>query len=193
MDIDIDLRSDFKLERVFSTAVPASTVEDKDGHKELKRHIVGAYFQTVPKDQITGLSAIPYEEADELGYLKIDFLNLSLLQHFESKDEVHYFARKEPNWKLLEDREFVEKLFHISKHYDMVNKVKPTSILELADILALIRPGKTILLDKYLKNKKLVRKELYMKRQVSDLRKSHALAYAVNIVINMNLLEAKII
>ena len=193
MDIDIDLRSDFKLERVFNNAIPASTVESKDGTNELKRHIVGAYFQTVPKDPITGLAAIPYEEAEELGYLKIDFLNLSLLQHFESKDEVHYFSRKEPDWKRLEDREFVEKLFHIHKHYDMVSRVKPTSIIELADILALIRPGKTILLDKYLKNKKLVRKELFMKRQVSDLRKSHAIAYAVNIVINMNLLEAKII
>lgn len=193
MDIDIDLKSDFKLERVFTTAIPASTVESKDGKNELKRHIVGAYFQTVPKDPITGFSAIPYEEAEELGYLKIDFLNLSLLQHFESKDEMLYFARKEPNWKRLDDKEFVEKLFHISKHYDMVNKVKPVSILELADILALIRPGKTILLDKYLKNKKLTRTELYTKRQVSDLRKSHALAYAVNIAINMNMLEAKII
>lgn len=189
MDIDIDLRSDFKLEKVFSNAIPASTVE-KD---ELKRHIVGAYFQTIPKDPLSGLSAIPYEEAEELGYLKIDFLNLSLLQHFESKEEVQHFARKEPNWKLLDNEEFVEKLFHISKHYEMVNKVKPKSILELADILALIRPGKTILLDKYLKNKVLTRKELYTKRQVSDLRKSHAIAYAVNIVINMNLLAAKLI
>lgn len=189
MDIDIDLRSDFKLERVFGNATPASTVE-KD---ELKRHIVGAYFQSIPKDQITNLAAIPYEEAEELGYMKIDFLNLSLLSHFESKDEVLYFARKEPKWSRLKDQDFVEKLFHISKHYDMVSKVKPTSILELADILALIRPGKTILLDKYLKNKQLTRKELYTKRQVSDLRKSHAIAYAVNIVINMNLIEAKII
>lgn len=189
MDIDIDLRSDFKLERIFSNAIPASIVE-KD---ELKRHVVGAYFQTIPKDPLSGLSAIPYEEAEELGYLKIDFLNLSLLQHFESKEEVLWFARREPNWKLLKDREFVEKLFHIAKHYDMVDKVKPTSILELADILALIRPGKTILLDKYLKNKKLVRTELYTKRQDSDLRKSHALAYAVNIGINMNLLEENMI
>lgn len=189
MDIDIDLKSDFKLERVFSNAVPASTVEKG----ELKRHLVGAYFQDIPKDPISGMAAIPYEAAEELGYLKIDFLNLALLGHFESKDEVDYFARKEPNWKLLADREFVEKLFHISKHYDIVNKLKPTSILELADILALIRPGKTILLDKYIKNKDLARKELYTKRQVSDLRKSHAIAYAVNIVINMNLLEAKII
>lgn len=189
MDIDIDLRPDFKLERVFKNATPASTVENG----ELKRHIVGAYFQKIPKDPITNLSAIPYEQAEELGFMKIDFLNLSLLSHFENKDEVKYFASKEPKWDRLMDRSFVERLFHISKHYDVVSKVKPKSILELADILAIIRPGKTILLDKYLKNKAETRKELYTKRQVSDLRKSHAIAYAVNIVINMNLIEAKLI
>ena len=75
----------------------------------------------------------------------------------------------------------------------MVSKVKPTSILELADILALIRPGKMILMDKYLRNKKATRVELYTKRQASDLRKSHAVAYAVNIVVNMNLLDAELI
>lgn len=191
MDIDIDLRSDFKLERVFKNATPASTFEKES--KELKRHVVGAYFQNIPKDHLTGLAAIPYEEAEELGYLKIDFLNLSLLSHFESKEEVLYFARKEPKWDRLMDREFTERLFHISKHYDVVAQVKPRSILELADILALIRPGKMILLDKYLRNKKATRNELYTKRQVSDLRKSHAIAYAVNIVINMNLIEAKLI
>lgn len=189
MDIDIDLKSDFKPERVFKSVVPASMVEKN----ELKRHNVGAYFQKIPRDPISNLAAIPYDAAEDLGYLKIDFLPLNLLSSFESKDEVLHFARKKPNWSRLADESFVERLFHISKHYDMVSKIKPTSILELADILALIRPGKTILLDKYLKNKKLARKELYTKRLVSDLRKSHAIAYAVNIVINMNLIEAKIL
>lgn len=189
MDIDIDLKPDFKLERVFNNAVPASTVE-KD---EIKRHLVGAYFQKIPKDKITGLSAIPYETAEDFGYLKIDFLNLSLLNAFESKSEVLAFAKKEPKWKRLENREYVERLFHISKHYDIVNKVKPKSIMELADILALIRPGKMLLLDKYIKNPKITRKELYTKRQASDLRKSHAIAYATNIVINMNLIDAGLI
>lgn len=189
MDIDIDVKSDFRLERIFTKAVPASTIEKG----EIKRHVVGAYFQHVPKDPISGLAAIPYEEAEELGYLKIDFLNLSLLAHFESKEEVLELARTEPKWDSLMKREFVEKLFHIAKHYDVVAKVKPRSIMELADILALIRPGKKILLDKYLKNKKLARKELYTKRQDSDLRKSHAIAYAVNIVINMHLVQAGIV
>lgn len=189
MDIDIDLKSDFKLERIFDNAIPASIVE-KDA---LKRHNVGAYFQKIPKDSISGFAAIPYETAEELGYLKIDFLSLNLLNSFETKEELLAFAKKEPKWKRLENPEYVERLFHLSKHYATVSRVKPTSILELADILALIRPGKTVLLDKYMKNKSLTRKELYTKRQVSDLRKSHAIAYATNIVINMNLIDAGMI
>ena len=189
MDIDIDLKPGFKLGSVFPTATPASMVENG----VLKKHLVGAYFQKVPKDLISGWSAIPYEQAEDLGYLKVDFLSLSLLNNIESKAELDRLARKEPKWRNLEDREYVEKLFHISKHYDVVSKVKPTSILELADILALIRPGKMILMDKYLRNKKATRVELYTKRQASDLRKSHAVAYAVNIVVNMNLLDAELI
>lgn len=189
MDIDIDLKSDFKLERIFKKAIPASIVE-KD---ELKRHNVGAFFQAIPKDPMTGLAAIPYEEAEELGYLKIDFLPLNLLSNFESRDEVLYFSRKEPNWKLLNDPEVVGRLFHVSKHFDTMQKMKPRCVLEMADVLAIIRPGKMILLDKYLQNKKLTRKELYTKRSPADLRKSHALAYAYNVVINMNLIEADIL
>jgi DNA polymerase III, alpha subunit len=185
MDIDIDLKPDFKLEQTFPTAIRASIVEKG----ELKKHLVGAYFQNIPKDNVTELAAIPYQIAGDHGFMKIDFLSLKLLAIFESKEEVLKYARTEPNWKNLARKSFVEKLFHISAHYDTVSRVKPTSILELADVLTLIRPGKMILLDKYLKNKKAVRPELYTKRSPSDLRKSHAIAYATNVVINMNLLE----
>lgn len=189
MDIDIDLKSDFKLERVFSDAIPAAMVENG----EYKRHLVGAYFQKIPKDPITGLAAIPYTEAESIGFMKIDFLNLALLSVFDSKDEVQYMAKKEPNWKNLMDEEFVVKLFHLGKQYPLVKQVKPKSILEMADVLALMRPSKIQLLDKYLQNRVATRKELYTKRLPADLRKSHAIAYAVNVVINMNLLEAELI
>lgn len=189
MDIDIDLKPDFKVESVFKQAIPASIIENG----EIKRHLVGAYLQDMPRDVLTGLAAIPYEEAEEIGYTKIDFLHLSILNHFESKEELLYFAKREPNWDNLLNREFVEKLFHISKHFDVVYQVKPRSILEVADVLALIRPGKMILLDKYLKNRKAVRPELFTKRNPSDLRKSHAIAYATNVIINMNLLEENLI
>jgi hypothetical protein len=90
---------------------------------------------------------------------------------------------------MLTDQNIVSRLFHIKNHYDIVAKCEPKSIEDLADILALIRPSKKDLLDKYLKDKFSVRSLLYVKHLDSDLRKSHAIAYAMNIVIQMNLIE----
>jgi hypothetical protein len=189
MDIDIDLKPDFKPERVFKNIVPASMVENG----ELKKHLVGVYLQAIPKDPFTKLAAIPYKEADDFGFKKVDMLHLSLLEPFESKDEVKYFMHKRPNWALLDDREFVEKLFHLAKQFDIVYRIKPKSVMAIADVLALIRPGKLILVDKYIRNPEACRAELYTKRNPSDLRKAHAVAYAHNVVIHMNLLEAGLI
>lgn len=184
MDIDIDVLSTFKPEKYFNIT-KASIVENE----ELKQHLVGVYFQNIPKDCITKLAAIPYKEAEKEGYTKIDMLHLNLLNHFKSKEEMIELMEREPNWKLLETKEFVEKLFHISNQFETVFKIKPKSVIELADVLCLIRPNKRILIDKYIKNKNIIRKELYIKRENSDLRKSHAVAYALLIVLQMNLLE----
>ena len=83
MDIDIDISSKFKPQTIFKVT-PASMVENG----ELKRHLVGLYFQNIPVDHMTGLSAIPYKEADSVGYFKIDMLNLSILENFENKEEI---------------------------------------------------------------------------------------------------------
>lgn len=184
MDIDIDVPTNFKPDKYFNI-INASMVEDL----ELKKHLVGIYLQNMPTDPLTGYAAIPYTEAEALGYTKIDMIHLSLLNKFKSKDEIRKFAEKSPNWELLEDKDFVSNLFHIANHFDLVDAIKPKSVIEIADILCLIRPGKRILLDRYLKNKKLTRKELYTKRQKSDLRKSHAVAYALLIVVQMHALE----
>lgn len=184
MDIDIDISPETTPDKLFNI-VKASMVEQDT----LKKHPVGFYFQNIPTDPITGYSAIPYKVAEDLGFYKIDMLHLNILKQFDSKDEIRNLLKKPPNWKLLHDRSIVENLFHISKHFDIVYQVKPTSVLELADILALIRPNKIKLLDKYLRNRKVVRTELYTKRSKSDLRKSHAIPYALLIVLQMNIIE----
>lgn len=188
MDIDIDLRSDFKVEKYFDVT-QASMVENK----ELKKHLVGAYFQNIPVDSFTKLSAIPYKQAEEFGYFKIDFLHLNLLNTFESKDEIKEILKRKINWKLFQDKSIVSRLFHLANSFDIVDKVKPNSILELADILALIRPNKRLLLDKYLRNRVEVRKALYQKNDPSDLRKAHAIAYALNVVLQLHLIEGNIL
>lgn len=189
MDIDIDISPKFKPDTLFPNIVHASKVEKN----ELTKHLVGLYFQNMPVDQVTGFAAIPYKEAEDFGYFKIDMLNLSILENFESKKEIKQLLKREPDWTLLEDPEIVGKLFHLSKHFDTVYKMKPKSVSDLADCLAIIRPNKVKLVDKYLKNKEAVQKELYTKRDPSDLRKSHAIPYALLIVLQLHLIKAEIL
>lgn len=185
MDIDIDIAPGHDPLKLFPTVIRASMLEDG----RLKEHGVGYYFQTIPVDKITGLAAIPYKQTEDLGYFKTDFLKLHILKQFKSKAEMRRLQRVEPNWSLLEDPEVVKDLFHLGKHFKLVNTVHPTSIQEVADVFALIRPNKRPLLYKYVKNPEKYREELYTKRMPEDMRKSHAYAYALTIVLQLHLIE----
>jgi len=191
-DVDIDFRTDFDPVKVFPQVTPASRVYE--GH--LVKHPVGVYFQEIARDPLTGLAAIPYEEAEELGFVKIDMLHLSLLDYFEDKKEIKALIRREPDWSLLEKREVVEKLFQLRKHFDVINTIRPKSIDELADAIAIIRPGKRYLLDAYLKDRDLIRKKiLYVKTEDGKnyFKRSHAISYALNVVLQLHLIKAKIL
>ena len=185
MDIDIDLAPDTEPEQLFKHLVAASRVEDG----ELLKHSVGYYFQDIPTDKITGLSAIPYDHTEDMGYYKIDLLTVKLLENFNSKEEMRQLQGKEPKWEMLENEEIVKTLFHLGKHFDILSRVKPRSIQELADVFALIRPNKRSLLDKYLKNPVKYRTELFTKRAPEDMRKAHAIPYAILIVLQLHLIE----
>ena len=186
-DIDIDLPVGTDIRRLFPTSIPASRV-DKN---ELVKHPCGHYFENIAIDPLTGLAAIPHKEAIEFGYTKIDFLHLSLLNAFESKAEFRKACRKEPDWNLLKDRAIVAQLFQIKNHYDTIQKVSPKSVLELADIVALIRPDKRHLLNDYVRNKQKVRPMLYRSHDddKSAFRRGHSLAYSITIVAQLNLIE----
>lgn len=157
---------------------------------ELVKHNCGYYLQDIPKDEITGFAAIPYEPAGELGYFKIDFLHLSVLDNFTSKEEIRSLMKIPPDWNLLLDKKCVEKLFQLGNHYDLLQQTRPTSVIELADNIALIRPGKRQLLGDYLYNKEKTRPLLY--RQGTDdkssFRKGHALCYAFTIILQLHLI-----
>lgn len=189
MDIDIDIRADTDVQKLFPTAVRSSMIE-KD---KIKPHIVGWHFQHVPVDKVTGLCAIPYDFTEDFHYFKIDMLHLNLLEYFEDKQQMRLLLKKEPDWKLLKREDVVQKLFHISRHYETVSEIAPTSIEELADVLALIRPNKRSLISKYMRDKKAVRETLYLKKDPSDLRKSHAIPYAMLIVLQLHLIKGGVL
>lgn len=188
MDVDIDIQRANKPEKFFDI-VRASRV-DKD---QLKKHNVGVYFQNIPQDSLTHLSAIPYKEAEKIGFMKIDFLTLDLLDYFDSNEQIRKLIDIEPKWELLDSEENVKKLFQIKNHFRLIDDIKPRDIETLADCLALIRPGKRNLVYKYIKNKEEVRKVLYIKDSNYAFKRSHAIAYATNIVLQLHLLKAGII
>lgn len=191
MDIDIDVPTKVKATDLFDNTIPASLNEKG----RLKKHNVGYYFQNIPVDEETGLSAITYDTAEKFNFFKIDIIPLKLLDDFESKDELRELMHTEPTWELFEQRKIVEKLFHIHNSFDVIHKIKPRSIMELADCLALIRPNKIKLINKYIKarDKTEIRKALYHKEDPSDLRKSHALPYAYLIIAQLNLIERELL
>lgn len=187
MDIDIDVQSQVNPAKIFNNITYASINEAG----KLKKHNVGVYFQNIPKDPETGLSAITYKKGLDLNFFKVDIIHLKLLDKFESKDHLRKLMYEEPDWSLLLDEDVVTQLFHLSKSFELLKKVKPKSIMELSDCLALIRPNKVILVDKYIKekDKTAIRKLLYQKEDSSDLRKSHAIPYAYLIVAQLNLIK----
>ena len=190
-DIDVDVQSTFDPAKIFRGSVRASIYRDK----KLTPHPCGVYLQNVPTDPVTGLAAAPYETAEELGCFKIDFLHLRIYDHFTSRNEITELLKIEPDWKLLELPSVVQQLFQLSKHYDVIQKVRPTSLIEVADVLALIRPQKRYMLEYYLRDRTAARKLLYQVERGSGgyaFKKSHALSYAQVIVLQLHLIKGGI-
>ncbi len=184
-DVDIDLPSHTNKDRYGVKAI--QYIPEK---KIIKPHNSGYYYNSgMPIDKITGFAAIEYKEAEKAGFIKIDLLTNTSYDVFLNKQELIESLNKEPDWGLLKDKRFVEKLPHISRHFDIINELKPNSISDLADILALIRPGKDHLLSNYKKDKQATRTNLYRKPNKSGVyyfKKSHAIATAAMIVCVMN-------
>jgi hypothetical protein len=187
MDIDIDLLPSFDPKTIFPEVVLGSNIKNN----QLVKHNCGVYFQNIPIDSITNISAIPHREATKLGYFKVDFLSLTVLEHFKSKSELRELMNQEPNWELLEDEQIVSSLSQINKQYNIINKIKPKSVQELADVIAIVRPTKRHYLTQYIQNKNAIRPLLYRSEQEdkSSFKRGHAIAYALTIVAELNLIE----
>lgn len=184
-DIDIDVAPKTVPDRsVYGTR---AMVYNKDQEKILP-HPSGVYLEKVPIDELTGLCAFDYRYGDKEGYIKADILNNSSYNMFSSKDDVLDHLHREPNWDFLKDEKIVSKLPHIGTHYEEMQEFNIRSVEDLADFLAIIRPGKFHLKEKYLEDKKSIRPSLY-KRPSNDkafFKKSHAISYALMIVTVMN-------
>lgn len=155
----------------------------------IRKHATGVYVTDIPYDPVYDMASIDYVEAEKRGYIKLDLLNVHV--YSQVRDEQHLVElMQEPDWSKLKDREFVEKLIHLSNHYNSIQKMPEpiNSIPRLAMFLALIRPAKKHLIGLPWSE---VSKTIWDKGSDGyHFKKSHSLAYAHLVVVHMNLLTA---
>ena len=169
-----------------------SIVLDKIKHRVAKldtekKHNTGVYVTEIPHNPVDMLSTIDYEKAEDRGYFKLDFLNVSLYKDIKDEEHLLRLMKKEPMWELLQHEEFTDQLFHLNGHGTVVKKLCPTSVEQLASVLAIIRPAKRHLVNKTWNE---IEKQVWVKPSNGSyyFKKAHAIAYAHAIVVQMNLL-----
>lgn len=183
-DIDIDVANrDMLLNEIkYNTA----SIVDKN---IIKKHNVGIYLQNIPTDPLTNLSSIDYKDAEKRGWMKIDILNLEIYNSIGSNKEIEKLMSYEPNWELFKYKSIVKSLFHISDHFNIVEKISPRSLEDLAIIVALKMPAKKYLLDKSIEE---IKENIWKKESGIYFKKSHSFAYAQIIWIQLNFIVDKI-
>lgn len=181
-DIDIDFVDRDQALTLFKH-IRASRIDDG----KLIKHNTGVYLHEVPLNAEQNVCAVPYDQAEEEKYFKIDFLNVSMYKGVRDENHLIELMNKEPLWDLLEDDSFTDLLFHVNGHGDILRKMKPTSVEQLAAVLAIIRPAKRFLIGQ---DWITVMNDVWTKPSNGEyfFKKSHATAYAVAIVVQMNLI-----
>lgn len=183
-DIDIDFGNRDKILEHIKYIPAAMRKVDP-----IRKHATGIYVTDIPYDAINNFANLDYSEAEKRGYIKLDLLNVHVYD--KVRDEAHLIElMREPKWEKLNDRVFVEKLIHLSNHYNSMQKMPEPidSIPRLAMFLAVIRPSKKHLIGKSWRE---VAKTVWDDDKTGyHFKKSHSVAYAQLVVVHMNLLDS---
>jgi len=186
MKVDTDVDIDVFDRNILLDKVPhiVARIDREDGYV---KHNTGVYFQRIPYDPVTNMSTFDHKDAEELGYFKIDFLNNSVYKGVRNEKHLKELADKEPQWDLLEHEDIIANLVHIHDYAELVGRLKPTTLPQLAMILGVIRPGKAHLRNSTWEE---IEKDVWVKPTDGSyyFKKSHAHAFALSIMVQLNLM-----
>jgi len=183
-DIDIDLANRDQLLQLIQ-ATPAR----QNVNGQTRRHNSGVYVTDIPKDPVNACAAIDYETAEQLGYFKIDLLNMSVYQLIKSPEHYEQMLATTPPWsRLWTDPEWAGLLVHVGNYTDLLDSMRPDTIPRMAAFISIIRPGKA-----HLQNKPW--DEVFDSVWDGDasrgfvFKHAHAIGYAALVALHMNLLS----
>ena len=183
-DIDLDLANRDQLLKLIN-ATPARQIHQG----QVRRHNSGVYVTDIPWDPVNACAAVDYETAEQLGYFKIDLLNMSVYQLIQDPDHYEQMLSSEPPWaRLWTDPEWSQQLVHIGNYTELLKSMKPDSIPRMAAFISIIRPGKA-----HLQN--LPWDQVFASVWDGDdsrgfvFKHAHAIGYAALVALHMNLLS----
>ena len=180
-DIDIDMPDRDALLKLIRH-VPARL---ESGRK----HTSGVYVTDIPQDPVNQCAAIDYQVAENRGYFKLDFLNMSVYSLVTSPEHYKNMLSIEPTWsRLWTDPVWATQLVHVGNYTDLLKVMKPDSIPRMAAFISIIRPGKAHL-------QRRPWEEVFESVWDGDtsrgytFKQSHAISYAALVALHMNLLS----
>lgn len=183
-DIDIDFAD---RQQILSIIKHTAAMQHHDG--KVRRHNSGVYVTDIPRDSINDCAAIDYQTAEQRGYFKLDFLNMSVYQLVRDPEHYKSVLAADVNWaRLWTDPIWAAQLVHVGNYADLLQTMKPDSIPKMAAFISIIRPGKA-----HLQNRSWA--EVFAAVWDGDesrgytFKKSHSLGYAQLVALHMNLLE----
>ncbi len=179
-DIDIDF---FDRKKALENLRYVLAVEVHGNQR--RKHLSGIYFHDIPVDPVDNMAVWEYKTAEQKGYFKVDFLHNTIYEKVRNEDHLVDLLVREPPWDVFNDEDIVNNLSHLAGHFDVVKKIQPKNIEDLAVCIALTRPGK-IYLQK--KPRAEIDKEIWIKTEKYYFKKSHAISYASAIIVQLNLL-----
>ena len=183
-DIDIDLADRDQLLKLIK-ATPARQLHQG----QVRRHNSGVYVTDIPVDPVESCAAIDYQTAEQLGYFKIDLLNMTVYQLIQSPEHYKQVLTQDTPWpRLWTDPEWAKQLVHIGNYTELLKSMRPDSIPRMAAFISIIRPGKA-----HLQNQPWDQ----VFRSVWDgdssrgfvFKQSHAISYAALVALHMNLIN----
>jgi hypothetical protein len=183
-DIDIDLADREQLLKLIRVTPARQTHQG-----QIRRHNSGVYPTDIPYDPVNACAVIDYETAEQLGYFKIDLLNMSVYQLIQSPDHYKEMLAQEPPWsRLWTDPTWAKNLVHVGNYANLLQSMKPDSIPRMAAFISIIRPGKA-----HLQNQPW--DQVFSSVWDGDdskgfvFKKAHAVGYAALVSLHMNLLN----
>ena len=184
-DIDIDLADRDQLLKLIKVIPARQTYQG-----QVRKHNSGVYATDIPWDPINQCSALDYETAEQLGYFKIDLLNMSVYQLIKSADHYQEMLSQEPDWsRLWTDPNWAKQLVHVGNYTNLLESMRPDSIPRMAAFISIIRPGKA-----HLQNRPWA--EVFESVWDGDdslgfvFKKAHALGYSMLVSLHMNLINS---